>query len=69
MPNFMIIKHLLLEKNILKVFVTVYGRGGHLYRVTLTIYLNFRSSFPGRLYIILALLGLALLEEKIFENG
>ena len=33
-----------------KVF-TKYGRGGHLGHVTLTIYTNFCSPFPRRLYI------------------
>ena len=34
-----------------KVF-TIYGHGGHLGHVTWTIYINFRSPFPGRLHII-----------------
>ena len=33
-----------------KVF-TVYGHGGHLGHVTLTIYINFRPPFPMRLHI------------------
>ena len=31
---------------------TVYGHGGHLGHVTLTIYINFRSPFQRRLHII-----------------
>ena len=30
---------------------TIYGHGGHLGNVTLTIYINFRSPFPRRLRI------------------
>ena len=30
---------------------TIYGRGDHLSHVTWTIYTNFRSAFPRRLYI------------------
>ena len=30
---------------------TIYGHGGHLGHVTLTIYINFLSSFPRRLHI------------------
>ena len=50
-----------------KVF-TIYGRGGHLGHVTWTIYINFRSRFPRRLHINLALNGQAVSEEKTFEN-
>ena len=39
---------LVLEKNIFKVF-TIYGPGNHLGHVTWTIYINFRSPFPGTL--------------------
>ena len=48
--KFKIIGHLVLEKKIFKVF-TIYGHGGHLGHVTLTIYINFRSPFPRRLHI------------------
>ena len=57
------------EEKILKVF-TIYGHGGHLGHVTWTIYTNFGSPFPRRLHIKkLALIGLAVSEEKMFENG
>ena len=36
------------EEAFLKVS-TIYGRGGHLGHLTLTIYINFRSPFPRRL--------------------
>ena len=70
MPSFKIIGLLVLEKNIYKVF-TIYGHGGRLGHVTWTIYINFRSPFPRRLHIKLALLGQAVSEEKMFEivNG
>ena len=51
-----------------KVF-TIYGRGGHFGHVTWTIYTNFRSPFPMRLHIKLALIGQVVSEEKTFENG
>ena len=38
------------EKKIFKKF-TIYGHGGHLGRVTWTIYRNFRSPFAKRLHI------------------
>ena len=47
---------------------TIYGRGGHLGHVTWTIYTNFRSPFPRRPHINLALIGQAISEEKMFEN-
>ena len=50
----------------LKVF-TIYGHGGHLGHVTWTIYIIFRSPFPRRLHINLALIGQAVSEEKMFE--
>ena len=37
--------------------------------MTRTIYINFLSPFPRRLHINLALIGQAVLEKKIFENG
>ena len=43
-------RFLVLEKKILKVF-TIYGHGGHLGHVTLTIYIKFCSPFPRRLHI------------------
>ena len=68
MPSFKIIGLLVLEKKIFKGF-TIYRHGGHLGQVTWTIYVNFRSPFPRRLHIKLALIGQAVSEEKIFENG
>ena len=38
------------EEDFKRVF-TIYGCGGHLGHVTLTIYINFRSPFPRRLHI------------------
>ena len=38
------------EEDFLNVF-TIYGRGGHLGHVTWSIYINFRSPFPRRLYM------------------
>ena len=67
MPSFKIIGLLVLEKKIFKCF-TIYGHGGHLGHVTWTIYINFRSPFPRRLHIKLALIGQAVSEEKTFEN-
>ena len=32
-------------------FFTIYGRGGHLGHVTWTIYINFLTPFPRRLFI------------------
>ena len=49
--------------------VTIYERGGHLGHVTCIIYIYFLSSFPRRLHINLALIGQAVIEKKIFENG
>ena len=37
-------------------FFTIYEQGGHLGHVTWTIYINFRSPFPRRLYKNLALI-------------
>ena len=34
-----------------KVFFTIYGHDGHLGHMTRTIYINFRSLFPRRLYM------------------
>ena len=48
--SFKIIGFQVLEKKILKVF-TIYGHGGQLGHVTLTIYTNFGSPFPRRLHI------------------
>ena len=40
------------EEDFLKVFIIyMYGRGGHLGNMTWTIYINFGSSYPRRLYI------------------
>ena len=68
MQSLMIIGLLGLYEKILKVFF-IYGRGGHLGHVTRTIYINFLSPFPRRLHINLALIGQAVLQKKIFENG
>ena len=54
------------EEDFFKVF-TIYRQGGHLGHVTWTIYTNFRSPFPRRLHINLALIGQAVSEEKMFE--
>ena len=48
--NFKILGLLVLEKKILKVF-TIYGPGGNLSHVTLSIYTNFCSLFPRRLHM------------------
>ena len=48
----------------LKVF-TIYGLGGHLGHVTLTIYTNFGSPFPRRLHIKVGFDWLS----GFFENG
>ena len=50
-------------------FFIIYGRGGHLGHVTWTIHTNFGSPFPRRLHIKMALIGQAVSEEKMFENG
>ena len=47
----------------------IYGCGGHLGHATCTIYKYFLSAFPRRLRIKFALIGKAVLEKKIFENG
>ena len=54
------------EEDFFKVF-TIYGHGGHLGHVTWTIYTNLRSPFPRRLHKNFALIGLAVLENKMFE--
>ena len=46
----------------------IYGHGGHLGHVTLTIYINFRSPFPRSLHKNLALIAQAVSEKKKFEN-
>ena len=43
----------------------MYGHGGRLGHVTWTIYINFRSPFPRRLHINLALIGQVVSEEKL----
>ena len=50
MLSFKIIGLLVLEKKIFTGF-TIYGHSGHLGHVTRTIYINFRSPFPRRLYM------------------
>ena len=57
-----------LRRRFLKGF-TMYGRGGHLGHVTLTIYTNFGSPFPRRLHINFALIGQAISEERMFDGG
>ena len=52
----------------MKVF-TIYGCGGHLGHVTCTIFKYFLFAFQRRLNIKFALIGKAVLEKKIFENG
>ena len=52
------------EEDFLRVF-TIYGRGGHLGHVTQMLRTNFRSPYPRRLHINLALIGQAVLEKKI----
>ena len=47
----------------------IYESGGHLGHVTWTIYTNFGSPFPRRLHKNLPLIGQAVSEEKMFENG
>ena len=48
--NFQIIYSQFWGRSFVKV-LTIYGDGGHLGRVTLTIYANFRSPFQGMLYM------------------
>ena len=67
MPSFKIIGLPDLEKKIFKGF-TIYGRGGHLGHVSLTIYTKFGSPSPRRHHIKFALIGQAV-SEKIFENA
>ena len=55
-------------EDFLRVF-TIYGRGGHLGHVTKMLRTNFRSPYPRRLHIKLTLIGQAVSEKKIFENG
>ena len=43
------------------------GRGGHFGHATLLPQTNFRSPYPRRLHINLALIGQAVLEKKMFE--
>ena len=45
----------------------LYGRGGNLGHATLTIYLNFRSPFPERLYMKLALIGQAVQRRRCLK--
>ena len=67
MPSFKIKGLPVLEKKSLKVF-TIYGHGGHLGLVTLTIYIYFCSRFPRRLSIIFVLIDQAISVE-MFDNG
>ena len=55
-------------EDFLKVF-TINGRGGHLGHATWTIYTNLVSPFPRRLHIKFVLIGQAVSEEKMYENG
>ena len=43
---------------------TIYGRGGHLGHVTQMPRTNFRSPYPRRLHLNLALIGQAVLREE-----
>ena len=45
-------------------FFTMYGHGSHLGHVTYTIYINFLSHFPRRIYMKLALIGHMVSEKK-----
>ena len=54
------------EEDFWRVF-TIYGRGGHLGHVTQMPRTNFRSPYPSRLHIYLALIGQAVSEKKMFE--
>ena len=47
---------------------TIYGRGGHLGHVTQMPRTNFRSPYPRRLHINLALIGHAVSDKKMFET-
>ena len=51
-------------RGLFKVF-TIYGLGGHLGHVNLTIYINFLSPFQRRLHIKFGFV----LQKTIFENG
>ena len=48
-------------------FFTIYGRGGHVGHVTQMPQTNFRSPYPRRLHINLALIWQTVLEKKMFE--
>ena len=54
------------EEDFRRVF-TIYGRGGHLGHVTQMLRTNFRSPYPRKFHLNLALIGQAIL-EKIFEH-
>ena len=54
------------EKRFLKVF-SIYSLGSHLGHVTLTIYINFLSSFPRMLHMKFGLIGQAVSGEKMFH--
>ena len=47
---------------------TIYGHGGHLGHVTQMPQTKFRSPYPRRLHINLALIGQAVCEKKLFEH-
>ena len=66
-PSFMKIGLPVLEKKILKVFLFIYGRGGHLGHVTQMPRTNFRSPFPRRLHIKVGFDRASGLEKKMFE--
>ena len=67
MPSFKIIDFRFWRR-FLKVF-TIHGGGCHLGHVTWTIYTNFCSTSQGGSTLNLALIGQAISEKKIFENG
>ena len=56
------------EEDFWRVF-TKFGHGGHLGHVTQTLQTNFRSPIPLRLHMKFGLIGPAVLEKKLFENG
>ena len=49
-------------------FFTIYGHGGHRGHVTQMSRTKYRSAYPRRLHINLALIGQAVSEKKIFEH-
>ena len=66
-PSFLKIGLLILEK-IFEGFFFIYGRVSHLDHVTQMARIQFRSPYPRRLHINLALIGKRVSEKKIFEH-